>query len=161
QTVDTGTYWFSEDSTGLGNYDTSFGCTGAAATPTKLSNYNYSLVVAKGETVVCTFTNTRQQGSVELKKVWVGPGGQTTLNIGTAANGTHTAAKRPGASGGTPLSTGTKTVDTGTYYVSESGGLTGYSSSLACTKNGSDYSPGSSNSVTVGKNDVVVCTFTN
>ena len=26
--------------------------------------------VAKGDTVVCTFTNTRDQGSIQLKKDW-------------------------------------------------------------------------------------------
>ena len=60
-----------------------------------------------------------------------------------------------------PLSTGAKTVDTGTYYVSETGGLTNYTASLACTDNGSPVTPGANNSLVVSKNDVVVCTFTN
>src|SRR2546429_182411 len=40
-----------------------------------------------------TFTNTRKTGSVELKKVWSGTVGETTLNIGTAAGGSQVATK--------------------------------------------------------------------
>jgi hypothetical protein len=39
--------------------------------------------VGDGDVVVCTYTNTRHQGSVELKKEWVGTPGTTTLQIGT------------------------------------------------------------------------------
>ena len=90
------------------------------------------MAVAKGDDVVCTFTNTRQRGSIELKKTWVGTAGQTTLQIGTSAGGAQTDSQQTGADGGAPLSTGANPVDTGTYYVSESGGLTNYDSSLAC-----------------------------
>src|SRR5207248_2164597 len=79
-TVDTGTYYFSEDSSGLGNYDTRFGCTGAVASPTTISLHDALPTLASSETVVCTFTNTRKTGSVELKKVWSGTVGETTLN---------------------------------------------------------------------------------
>ena len=81
------------------------------------------VAVAKGDDVLCTFTNSRQRGSIELKKTWVGTGGQTTLQIGTSAGGTQTASQQTGADGAAPLSTGAKAVDTGTYYVSEAGGL--------------------------------------
>src|SRR5204863_6876977 len=91
--VDTGTYFFSEASAGLGNYDTSFACTGAAASPSKISDYSYSLAVAKNETAVCTFTNTRQQGSVELKKDWVGTVGETVINIGSTDGGSDVGTK--------------------------------------------------------------------
>ena len=100
-------------------------------------------------------------GTIELKKAWVGTGGQTTLNIGTSAGGTQTASVQTGTSGGAPLTTGVRTVNTGTYYVSESGGLTDYTSALACTKNGQTYTPGTDNSLVVAGNDVFVCTFTN
>jgi len=157
-TVDTGTYYVSE-SGGLADYDSSLACTknGNAYTP----GANDSVVVGKNDTVVCTFTNTRKRGSIELKKAWVGTGGQTTLNIGTSAGGSQTASQQTGAGGAGPLTTGSTGVDTGTYYVSESGGLADYDSSLACTKNGNAYTPGANDSVVVGKNDSVVCTFTN
>ena len=110
----------------------------------------------------CIVASTANQtGTVELKKVWSGTPGQTTLNIGTSVNGTEIANVQTGVDGGTPLTTGTKIVSTGTYFVSETGGLTNYNASLSCTKNGQAYSPGTNNSLTVGNNDVFVCTFTN
>ena len=119
------------------------------------------IVVAKGDAITCTITNSRNKGSIELKKIWSGTGGQTTLNIGTSAGGSQTDSQQTGAAGAGPLTTGANDVNTGTYYVSESGGLTDYSSSLACTKNGDAYVPGANDSVVVGKGDTVVCTFTN
>ena len=83
--VDTGTYYFSEVSPGA-NYTTTFACEGTDADPTSVggSDYVYSLAVAKGENAVCTFTNTRDQGSVQLVKSWgTGTVGETILNIGT------------------------------------------------------------------------------
>ena len=109
----------------------------------------------------CTITNTRDQGTIELKKEWSGTGGQTTLNIGTSVDGTQVASVQTGASGGNPLTTGTMTVDTGTYYVSEIGGLTDYNSSLACTDNETPVSYGANNSLLVATGHVVICTFTN
>jgi len=158
-TVNTGTYYVSEDTSTLSNYDTSLACTdnGGPVTP----GTNNSLVVASTHAVVCTYTNTRQTGSIELKKVWVGTGGQTTLNIGTTAGDDDVDTQLTGENGTAPLTTGANTVDTGTYYVDETGGLTNYDSGLACTKNGESVTPGANNSLAVGKNDVVVCTYTN
>ena len=106
-------------------------------------------------------TVTRDTGSIELKKVWVGAGGQTTLNIGTSAGTGNTDTQQTGASGAGPLTTGANVVPTGTFYVSETGGLTDYVSSLACTRNTIAFEAGANGSVTVGLDDVVVCTFTN
>ena len=168
--VDTGTYYFSEVSPGTG-YTTSFACTGAAASEAKVggSDYVYSLAVAKGETVVCTFTNTRDQGSVQLKKSWgTGTVGETTLNIGTGTSGaavSDVATKNlTGANKGNGQ-TDAKNVDTGTYYFSEVSPGTGYTTSFACTGaaaseakvGGSDYVY----SLAVAKGETVVCTFTN
>ena len=111
--------------------------------------------------VICTITNTRNTGTIELKKVWVGPGGQTTLNIGTTAGGSEVKSQLTGAAGAAPLTTGAQSVNTGTYYVSETGGLTDYASSLACTDNGTPITPGGSNSVTLATGHAIVCTFTN
>src|SRR5258705_6764741 len=68
-TVDTGTYFVAEsfDSpTVASDYTTTLACTdnGQAVTP----GANSSLAVADGRTVVCTYTNTRKVGSIELKK---------------------------------------------------------------------------------------------
>ena len=192
KTVDSGTYYVSETG-GLANYDSSLACfnDNGAGTPANANNgtkdageanvsadANGGVSVGKNDVVVCTFTNTRQQGSIELKKNWVGTGGQTTLNIGTQANGSQTASQQTGANGNAPLTTGAKTVDSGTYYVSETGGLANYDSSLACFNDNGAGTPANANNgtkdageanvsadanggVSVGKNDVVVCTFTN
>jgi hypothetical protein len=174
-----GSYDLSETSAGqtdLSNYSQALACKNRGDNSTVPAT-NGSVTLAKNADVVCTFTNTRQQGSIELKKNWVGTGGQTTLNIGTQANGTQTASQQTGANGAAPLTTGAKTVDTGTFYVSETGGLANYDSSLACfndngagggtanngTKDGGEANVnGDANGgVAVAKNDVVVCTFTN
>ncbi len=109
----------------------------------------------------CNFGNTRDTGTIELKKVWSGTPGQTTLNIGTTVSGSQVISQPTGTAGATPLTTGIKTVGTGTYYVSETGGLTDYSSTLACTDNDSPVTPGTDNAVAVTKGHAVVCTFTN
>ena len=158
QTVNTGTYYVSETG-GLTDYTPQLACTNKG-NPISVGGSN-SVPVAKGDVVVCTFTNTRNQGSIELKKVWVGQNGQTTLNIGTSAGGTQVASQLTGAAGAAPLTTGAQTVNTGTYYVSETGGLAAFSAQLACTSNGNSLTVGSSNSVAVATNAVVVCTFTN
>ncbi|HSD98561.1 MAG TPA: hypothetical protein VLB73_02570 [Patescibacteria group bacterium] len=120
-----------------------------------------SITLANGDSATCTVTNTRDQGSIELKKAWSGTAGQTTLQIGTSAGGTQVTHVQTGSNGTTPLTTGAQTVDTGTYYVSETGGLTDYAGVLTCTDNNSSVTPGQDSSVTVGKGDVVICTYTN
>ncbi|MBI3572595.1 MAG: DUF11 domain-containing protein [Candidatus Kerfeldbacteria bacterium] len=157
-TVFTGTYYVSETG-GLTNYSAALACTddGNPMTP----GANNAVSVAKNHTVVCTFTNTRDQGTIELKKVWSGTPGQTTLNIGSTAGGNQVDAQLTGAAGAAPLTTGTNSVNTGIYYLSETGGLSDYTPSLECLDNGSPVTPGANNSMTVAKDHVVVCTFTN
>ena len=138
-----------------------------AGTGTNLSDYTVSIggacdssgnvIVNAGENKTCTITNTRHQGSIELVKDWVGTPGSTTLNVGTSAGGSDVASKAVTADD----TTGASTVDTGTYYVSEVGGLDNYDTSLVCTDNGSPVTPGGSNSLTVADDHAVVCTFTN
>ena len=188
--VDTGTFFVSETG-GLTNYSSSLACfndNGAGGgtandgikngtEPTVTPGANNSVAVAANDDVVCTFTNTRNGGAIELVKEWVGTGGQTTLQIGTTAGDDDTDFQLTGADGAAPLTTDSNAVDTGTYFVSETGGLTNYSSSLACfndngagggtandgIKNGTEptVTPGANNSVAVAANDDVVCTFTN
>ena len=63
--------------------------------------------------------------------------------------------------------TDTLTVETGSYSISESSGsgtnLADYNSTYSCTGNGAGTgsTPGALGSVTVGKGETVVCTFTN
>src|SRR4029078_13526323 len=82
--------------------------------------------VTTADDVVCTFTNTRDRGAIELQKVWSGTPGQTTLKIGTTAGRGQTASVLTRAGGIAPQTTGEKAVNTGTFYLSEYGGLTNY-----------------------------------
>jgi len=153
--------------TTLTDYTSTLACTnnGSPMTVNPNTGTSGTLSLAYGDNVVCTFTNTRKVGTIEVKKVWVGEGGQTTLQIGTSSGGTQVATQQTGAAGATPLTTGAKAVNTGTYWVSETGGLTNYVSALACTSDGSPISVGSNTntggSVAVANNAAVVCTFTN
>lgn len=143
-----------------------------AGTATTLSDYTAviggncasdgSITLAAGDNKTCTITNTRNTGTIELKKVWSGTPGQTTLNIGTTASGSNVASTQTGADGGAPLTTGQQTVNTGTYYVSETGGLTDYTPALNCTDDGTPIAVlGSFDSVDVTTGHAIVCTFTN
>ena len=107
-----------------------------------------------------TFVN-QSHGTIELDKIWSGTPGETTLQIGTTAGSGDIASVDTGTNGTAPLSTGALGVNTGTYYVSENGGLDGYDSVLNCTDNNFPIDVGRGNSVTVGVGDTVVCTFTN
>ena len=136
-------------------------CRGAAASPSKIDATNWSSwTSATDETVVCTFTNTRQD---RFDRAREGLGRQrpadVTLNIGTSQGGSQVEYRhrQRDADG----STGANAVDTGTFYVSETGGLADYTSELDCTRNGDDFTPGIDGEVTVGAEDVVVCEFTN
>jgi hypothetical protein len=159
--------------TNLTDYVSSISCSDGTSTT---GSGPFTVNVITGSNIVCTITNTRK-ATIELKKAWVGTAGLMTLNIGSSAAGTQVKSQLTGANGGAPLTTGQQTVDTGTFYVSETGGLTNYDSTLACfndngagggtanngTKDGSEptVTVGASNSVSVGSGDHVVCTFTN
>src|SRR5258706_589203 len=91
-----------------------------------------NVVVATGDTIVCTFTNTRNQGSIELNKVWSGTGGQIGRETGRERGEISVVAVSLKKKRSPPLRTGAHTIDTATYNVSESGGLTNYASSLSC-----------------------------
>ena len=179
-TVETGTYFVSEVPNPITDYSTTLDCIntadGDAVVPVDADG---GVAVATGDAVVCTFTNTRDRGKIELRKVWVGTVGEVTLNIGTSAGGSQTATKDlTGANKGNGT-TGETAVDTGTYFVSENPNpITNYSTTLACfndigggaggvandgIKNGteSDVSVAANGSVAVTTADDVVCTFTN
>ena len=124
--------------TTLTSYVSDISCAGNHGTRTVLASCTNctslaNVPVADEADVLCTITNTRKQGSIELVKAWSGTGGQTTLKIGTTIGGSEVDSQLTGANGGVPLTTGANAVVTGTYYVSESGGLTNYDTVLTCT----------------------------
>lgn len=118
---------------------------------------------------VCNFTNSQTTGSLELRKAWVGTPSQTTLKIGTTVGGSEVDSQQTGAAGAAPLTTGQSSVATGTYYMSESA-LADYTASIACfndaNNNGTNDSEatvslGLNNSVVLGSDQHIICTFTN
>ena len=162
-TVETGTYDLSEAfnaGTNQSDYTTSFACTGTTAAPGG-SDLNRTIAVAAGQTVVCTFTNTRKTGSLELKKDFVGTAGTVDLFIKKGAT-TIDSALAVGDNG----TTGANTVETGTYDLSEAFNAgtnqSDYTTSFACT--GTTAAPGGSDlnrTIAVAAGETVVCTFTN
>ena len=119
------------------------------------------ITIGNTDIVSCTFVNKRTSGTIELKKSWPNEKGQTTLNIGTTANGSDIASQQTGTNGTAPLTTGKKTVGTGTYYLSESNTTSGFTGALSCTDESGSLNIGTSNSVVVAANKNVVCTYTN
>lgn len=79
-TVVTGTYYLSEETAGLTNYDSSLACTenGIPTTPGE----NNSISVTSNHEIICTFTNAQKLGSLTVTK---------TVNWnGVTANGSQT-----------------------------------------------------------------------
>ena len=113
------------------------------------------------DSATCIFLNSPDTGTIELSKVWTGQGGQTTLQIGSAANTSNIAQVQTGVNGAAPLTTGEKTVRVGTFYLSEVGGLDEYTQSLQCTSSGSPITTTPEGGVLVGKGKDVKCVFTN
>jgi len=140
------------------------------------SNYygaveSQSVEVVSGQNLECVFTNTRDTGTIELMKSWSGNGGQTTLKIGTISGGSDIDSQQTGDNGAIPLSTGQNTVTTGTYFLSEANGLENYTTTpLSCfndlNNNGTNdnepvASVGANDSVSVAKDQHIVCNYTN
>src|SRR5436190_14799927 len=59
---------------------------GESAIPVEVGT-DGALTVGADQVVVCTFTNTRLSGSIELVKDFVGTREAVTLNIGTSSGG--------------------------------------------------------------------------
>ena len=141
-----------------------------AGTNTTLGNYTGvisgdcnpatgAVSLALGENKTCTITNTRNQGSIELKKDWVGTPSSVDLKIGTSQNGSQVDSVLGLTQDGT---TGTNVVNTGTYYVSEIvTNASNYDTSLNCVNGQTPVSVGQDGAISVAKDDVVVCTYTN
>ena len=150
---DAGTYTLAETA-GPGGYSASaWSCTNGVTV-----NGNNEITVALGQSTVCSVTNTREQGKIELVKDWVGTPSSVDLAIGSTAGGTQVDAATLVVDG----STGENTVDTGTYYVAETvTDAANYDSSLSCMNGENVVAVGQNGSVAVGANDDIVCTYTN
>lgn len=125
--------------------------------------------LAAGDTVTCTYTNTRNTGKIELQKDFVGTPENVTIKIGTAQNGSQIDSDVLSADG----TDGEHNVNTGTYFVSETlTNPTKYTSGLACYNDLDDsdtYNQGdtahtvntTTGELSVGANEDVLCIYTN
>jgi hypothetical protein len=168
--VPVGDYHVSESAssgTSASDYTSSLSCLDTANANAPVTVTSGVLTLAANADVVCTFTNTRKTGKIELTKVLVpsSDSGRFDLSIKAgSSSGTEVGSK---ASAGNGDTTGEKTVPTGNYHVSEaaSTGTTGagYTSSLACidTANANAAVTVTNGIVAVGHNMDIVCTFTN
>ena len=148
--------------TNLADYNSSIACT-VNGTPT-FSGPTSSLGGISGQdgdTIVCTITNTRKTGTIEVKKTLVPStdGGEFDLLID------GTVEQAAAQDGGT---TGVVTVNTGTHSVSEQAAsgttATYYDATYSCTRNGAADSSGTGTIITgisVSEGDAIVCAFTN
>lgn len=130
-----------------------------------------AIAVAAGETVTCTFTNTRNQGTFVLRKVW-GDGSNpgSTVDLSASANGQGPIATGIATSSTSPTTTTStamtvysgQTVDFAEAFTSADG--TAYNSAVSCTGGGtlSVNANNRSGSVAVGNAPGnIVCTITN
>ncbi len=122
-----------------------------------------SVPVDKDDDVVCTITNTRKIGSIEVIKNVVPDNTSTNWNV----NITGTSLASDTLIGDD--TTGALNLPIGTYNVSESAGLNtnmgDYTSSYVCTLNGQTFSSGQGTTIRGlnidSSSDNYVCTFTN
>lgn len=174
-TVDEGDYYLSEQLLIPSAFTTGLACFNDAnhndtidpgETSHSVNDATGKTTIGLNDDVICLFTNTRNQGTIELKKQWVGGAGNVTIKIGSEPGAADIDTQDLTGEDGT---TGQNLVNIGTYYLSETL-LPGYDTSLSCfddqNNNGSnDEEPavtvGTSNSIDVQKDQHVVCTFTN
>jgi Prealbumin-like fold domain len=140
----------------LAKYDSSVSCTDGSSGTTSASG----ITVTAGQTTVCTFTNTRKQGSIKVikKLVPAADSGRFDLVVGGQVV----------ADGAGDGGSGTRQVAPGAYVVSESGDgatdLAHYASSIECRKGAQVVAAGAGTSlggVAVDSGEQVVCTITN
>jgi hypothetical protein len=171
KTLSTGNHTVSETADGetsLANYSSAIECKGTNGTGAVVASGNgagpVTVPVADGSDIVCTITNTRRTGKLEVVKM-VNPtsdAGRFDLRID------NTVQKDEAAHGD---STGEKSVSTGTHTVSETADgettLNDYTSSIECKADngtGAIVASGSGTGpLTVNVTDAsdIVCTITN
>ena len=170
QVVNTGPVALAETADGetdLADYDASIACVDTAnqnaAVPASGTTPNWSVTVTHNSDIVCTITNTRGTGKLEVKKALdpTDDPGDFNLLIDSSIAGT-------GGNVGHGGTTGEQTVSTGNHTVGESASgdtaLADYASTIACLNGSTPVSAtGSAPSWTVDvtKGSDIVCTITN
>lgn len=128
---------------------------------------SHSFAVGYGDVVACTITNGRDTGTIEIKKVYVTPQGQTAPSPYASVALRLDGATRKTVS--TDDTTGALTVPTGSHTVAEAfvdaAKADLYDSVVACTAGGEETGTagqdGRSATVDVVDGGAVVCVFTN
>jgi hypothetical protein len=149
------------------NYTSTYACTGgtnapASGTGTSISNFT----VNPDEAIVCTFTNTRNPGKIELVKALSPTTDPGLFNLFIKSGATTVASATNVGDGGTTGAGGT-TLAIGTYNLSETQGtgtlLTNYTVLGPTCQNrvGGGSVTVTSGNVTIGSNDDIICTITN
>mgnify|MGYP002137688533 CR=1 FL=1 len=156
----TGRVTVSETSGALGRYTTAIACTSGGQPLASGAGTSLTVEVSAGSNVVCTFTNTRRTGTLEVRKQLVPTNDPGTFDL--SIDGT---VRTAGA--GHNGTTGAVTVAQGPHSVAEAGAadtkLGDYAASLSCVDSANGNAPviPTAGSVQVDAGDAVVCTFTN
>lgn len=144
----------------LADYSTTIACLNTVTQAPVPVTDDQNVVLNEGATVVCTFTNTRRSGTLELRKVLAPADDPGTFDL--SIDGT---VRTAGAgNGGT---TGAITVVTGDHTIGEAAAgavpLSEYTSTTSCVNTAFNNAvvPVSQGSVNVGHAAAVVCTITN
>ena len=164
-TVNTGTHTFGESAgtgTSLGDYSSTAAClVGATPVTATLSNGSWSVPVGYQQDVVCTITNTRLTGSLQVVKALVPTNDPGLFNL--QIDGT-TGKTDAGNGGSTPVTT----LNTGSHTFGETAGTgtdaSHYSASASCVdgRGAVTATAGAGGwSVNLSSGQAVVCTITN
>lgn len=154
--VNTGNHTVSE--TLLANYTSAISCTDGTAVVASGSGTSLADVpVAEGKNVVCTITNTRNQGTLKVEKRTL-----PTLDTGRFDLKVGSTVVKADAKHG---DSGELTVNTGTHTVSEVAGSVGslddYDTRIACDDTPQTSGSGRSLDVVVKDGVTTTCTITN
>ena len=144
--------------TTLSNYTSSITCKKNGGSGPSANGTSLVVSLAPADVLDCTFKNVRKAKITVTKSLSpTSDPGRFNLLVGS------TMVKSSAGNGGS----GSTLVTPGSYTISESAAsgtsLSNYTSSIACTKNGSPHKsgPGTSISVSVAAGDVEACTITN
>lgn len=161
-TLPTGSHSFAEaaaSGTSLTDYTASVSCTGGA-TPTA-GGGGWSVTLTENQNVVCTITNTRKTGTLQVLKATVPTNDPGRFDL--LVDGTTRVSDVANGGGTTAI-----TVPTGDHTFAEAAGtgttLTQYSASASCADGRTPVAATLSNgtwTVPVGDGQAVVCTITN
>ena len=159
-TVYTGTHTVGEtagQNTDLNDYSSDISCATDGGPSTA---YNTNVTVGKGQAVVCTITNTRKTGTLQVKKV-LDPADPGLFDLKIGSTTVASAVGNGGQSAAVSVPTGSYTVSEAAANTSPTS-LTDYTAAISCDDpSKTSASTYSVSGVAVGDGANVVCTITN